>query len=99
MDVPPVSASSTTPLNHGTLFVLNRSRRSVIELASVLSLKNSGATQLLLLIGTATETVTALVSGVITAGATLIVAPRTEIELRTFCAAARQSSAVAPGAL
>jgi hypothetical protein len=58
--------------HYGTLLVLKRSRRMVIEFESVLSLKKTGATQLLLFVGTEIDTVTSLVSEVITVGATSI---------------------------
>jgi hypothetical protein len=85
--------------NQGTLLVGILSRKSVIELAIVRSLKKNGATQLLLLTGTEMDTVTWVVFGVITEGATVTVALLAETVLRTSWAALRQSSAVAPGTI
>ncbi len=68
---------------YGTLDVSNRSLFSVMELEIVLLAKKVGITQLLLLTGTATATVTWLVSLVIVEGVTLTVASWAEIELST----------------
>jgi len=68
-------------------------------LAMILSRKKTGITQLLLFTGTETATVTSGVFLVITAGVTVIVESRVEIELSTTRALARQSSAVAPGTM
>ena len=84
---------------YGTLEVSNRSLFSVMELEIVLLAKNAGTTQLFLLTGTVTKTVTSLVSLVITMRETQMVASRAEIELSSAWAELRQSAAVAPGTM